>query len=68
MARRPIRCCDCLHARVRLAKGEAEAYCRLGHGAPHRAYLVTRGRYPKSFRQAKTCPGYSPAEDEPYVD
>ena len=68
MARQQISCYECVHARVRLTKGEAEAYCRLGHGAPRRAELLARSRYPKSFRPAKACPGYSPAEDEPHVD
>ncbi len=68
MTQRHVICRECVNARVRLAKGEAEAYCRLGHGTPRKAYLLTRSRYPKSFRQAETCSGYEPAEDRPYVD
>jgi len=68
MARRHAFCRECVHARVRLADGEPEAYCRLGHGTPRKAYLLTRSRYPKSFRQAEDCYGYCPAEEKPLVD
>ncbi len=68
MAGRHAICRECLHARVRLGGGEAEAYCELGHGTPRKAYLLTRSRYPKSFRQAEDCSGYTPAEEKPLVD